>query len=313
MSGFTQYDRMRFLIKQNPALLPVLSRFNISLGFGDSTVADVCNRSNVDVGTFLAVCNFIAGQTVDIKSVDLPSLVEYLKNAHRYFLDYVLPGIRTRLISALTPGEPGDFAWMLIKFYDEYVLEVKRHTDYEDEKIFSYVLRLSRGVRDAGFSIGEFKDNHLAIADKLRDIKELFIGHYTADAGRVDMLNSVLFDIITCENDLMMHCALEDKVFVPAVEKLEKHSGRTSWVSDRSVSKIDEKGDIVLTPREKEIVKQTALGLSCKEIADKLFLSVHTVTTHRRNISSKLNIHSPQGLTIYALMHGIITLEELKD
>ena len=50
-----------------------------------------------------------------------------------------------------------------------------------------------------------------------------------------------------------------------------------------------------------------------KEIADKLCLSIHTVITHRRNISHKLQIHSPAGLTIYAIVNKLIELRDIKD
>ena len=50
-----------------------------------------------------------------------------------------------------------------------------------------------------------------------------------------------------------------------------------------------------------------------KEIAAQLFLSTHTVITHRRNISKKLQIHSPSGLTIYAIMNKLVELEDIKS
>jgi DNA-binding NarL/FixJ family response regulator len=59
-------------------------------------------------------------------------------------------------------------------------------------------------------------------------------------------------------------------------------------------------------------VQCIARGLSTKEIAEKLFLSAHTVTTHRRNICSKLDIHSAAGLTIYAIIHGLVDISEIK-
>ncbi|MCK4750415.1 MAG: response regulator transcription factor, partial [Bacteroidales bacterium] len=65
-----------------------------------------------------------------------------------------------------------------------------------------------------------------------------------------------------------------------------------------------------LTEREKTIVKLASLGLTNRQIAEKLFLSTHTVTTHRKNISSKLGIKSVSGLTIYAIVNNIITIEE---
>ena len=66
-----------------------------------------------------------------------------------------------------------------------------------------------------------------------------------------------------------------------------------------------------LSDREKDIVVQVAKGLSNKEIADALFISVNTVMTHRRNISRKLQIHSPAALTIYALVNGLVNLDEI--
>lgn len=316
---FTGHDRMRDLVLKNPYLLPVLSRFEIALGFGESSVDDVCKRDGVDTHTFLTVCNFFSAREAHHEDVNIPDLVRYLKSAHRYFLDYVLPTIRTKLISAISTGIHCNFTWMLIKFYDEYVEEVRRHMAYEEENVFEYVLKLCGGVRNSDFSIGQFVENHLPIAEKLRDIKELFIGHYTADHGRVDLLNSVLFDLIICERDLLYHCALEDRIFVPAVMVLEAKTECTGLPeaqdvdpdgSSESVAALDDHGDVVLTRRERDIVEAIARGLSNKEIADKLFLSVHTVTTHRRNISNKLNIHSTSGLTIYAIMHNILSLDE---
>ena len=68
----------------------------------------------------------------------------------------------------------------------------------------------------------------------------------------------------------------------------------------------------ILSDREKDIISCVARGMSNKEIADKLFLSIHTVTTHRRNITSKLQIHSPAGLTIYAIMNNLVDISDIK-
>ena len=68
-----------------------------------------------------------------------------------------------------------------------------------------------------------------------------------------------------------------------------------------------------LSQREKEIVICVVKGMTNKEIAEKLFLSIHTVITHRRNISKKLQIHSAAGLTIYAIVNKLVTLSDVKD
>ena len=72
-------------------------------------------------------------------------------------------------------------------------------------------------------------------------------------------------------------------------------------------------GQDVLSQREKEIVVCVVKGMTNKEIAESLYLSIHTVITHRRNISKKLQIHSSAGLTIYAIVNELITISEVKD
>jgi len=64
--------------------------------------------------------------------------------------------------------------------------------------------------------------------------------------------------------------------------------------------------------REKEVLKLVALGMTNKEIAEKLFISSHTVITHRKNITAKLGIKTIAGLTVYALINKLIPSEEIK-
>lgn len=67
-----------------------------------------------------------------------------------------------------------------------------------------------------------------------------------------------------------------------------------------------------LSQREKEIITLVVKGFTNKEIADRLFLSIHTVNTHRRNIARKLEIHSATGLTIYAIVNHLVDLSDIK-
>ena len=67
-----------------------------------------------------------------------------------------------------------------------------------------------------------------------------------------------------------------------------------------------------LSQREKEIVSYVVKGFTNTQIAEKLFLSRHTVITHRRNIAAKIQVHSSAGLTVYAIMNKLVKLEEIK-
>lgn len=70
-------------------------------------------------------------------------------------------------------------------------------------------------------------------------------------------------------------------------------------------TKIEE-NDSELTQREKEVLQLVALGKTNKEIAESLFISFHTVISHRKNITEKLGIKTISGLTVYAIMNNLI-------
>lgn len=313
MEQYLPHHRMRDIIADNELLLMALSRFGITLGFGDSSVADVCKAQGVDCNTFLAVANFISGKPHTAFTVSLSALTAYLKNAHTYFLQYVLPGIRRRLIEAISTGASGDVSFLILKFFDEYTDEVRRHMEYENTTVFTYVDALLKGECPTNFNIDKFEDAHEPVAEKLHELKEIFICHFHADGARVDQFNSVLFDIITTERDINMHCRVEDVLFVPAIKSLRLSLENQEPSDTESSNTLDDNGDIELTARERDIIKAIARGLSNKEIADLLFISPHTVATHRRNICSKLNIHSASGMTLFAIIHGLISLEEAND
>lgn len=69
--------------------------------------------------------------------------------------------------------------------------------------------------------------------------------------------------------------------------------------------------DSVLTPREVEVLQLIVAGKINKEIASALGVSLTTVITHRKNLSEKLGIKSVSGLTIYAVMRGLVKVEDI--
>ncbi len=120
------------------------------------------------------------------------------------------------------------------------------------------------------------------------------------------MLCNVLFSIYNCEADLRAHCEMEEALFFPAVQLLEERIANKTYTPGNT----DEAN--TLSEREREIIAYIVKGLTNKEIAAELFLSINTILTHRKNISRKLDIHSVSGLTIYAIVNGIVKIDEVK-
>ncbi|MDE6134350.1 MAG: helix-turn-helix transcriptional regulator [Muribaculaceae bacterium] len=307
---------MRDLIADNSLLLMVISRFGIPLREGNQTINAIAKKTGIDADTFLSVANLISGKEFDISNTNLGSLLVYLKRAHSYFLDFCMPQIRTKLISAIDYSRSHDMALVILRFFDEYVEEVRRHMNYENDTLFDYVEALVGGRPvNEDYNIGIFAEHHDAIAMKLKLLKDVLIRYYPE--GNADLLNSVLFDIISCEQDLISHCDVEDRILVPAVERAEASavrmpaSGSASSLPGANSGNDKAVAGENLGNREREIITCIARGMSNKEIAEKLCISVHTVTTHRRNICSKLEIHSPAGLTVFAILNGLIDPREI--
>lgn len=310
---YQSHERMRDVVDDNNLLLLVLSRFGIPLGFGDSTIRSVCHDNNVDITTFMAVANIISGYETSAQNVNVHSLMGYLSSAHSYFLDFILPTIREKLIKAINCQDSNDVGFLILKYYDDYVGEVRRHMEYENNTIFPYIRSLiNNGRGDDNISLQDYMANHESMVEKLQELKDIVVRHYHHRDNY--MLNYVLYDIINCEADLMSHCEIEDKLFLPSAMRLEKEARERPGVvteEEKERTRQAEKADS-LSNREREIIACVAKGMSNKEIAEKLFLSVHTVTTHRRNIAQKLQIHSSAGLTIFAILHNIIDIKDIQ-
>jgi len=185
-----------------------------------------------------------------------------------------------------------------MRFFDEYAAEVQRHMSYEEQTVFPYVESLLSGEKNTAYSIDIFRRQHDQIDIKLRELKNIIIKYYPS--GSSNELNGVLFDIFNCEHELASHNAVEDELFIPAVERLAAAGPRTVKPEP-------------LSAREKEIIVCVVKGMTNKQIADALCISAHTVITHRRNIAAKLQIHSAAGLTIYAIVNKLVELSEIKD
>lgn len=215
---------MADLIGDNSSLLQVMSRFRLSLGFGEKTVREVCEQNNVDTRTFLAVVNFMAEgfsrMDGNPDELSIPALMDYLRQAHSYFLDFSLPAIRCKLVEALDNAH-GDVSFLIVKFFDNYMGEVRKHMEYEERTVFHYVDALLRKEVSKNYQISTFSKHHDQVSEKLTELKNIIIRYCPAEAN-ANLLNAALFDIYACEEGLDAHCKIEDYLFVPAILKLER-------------------------------------------------------------------------------------------
>ncbi len=309
-------DKMISLIRDNYGLLQSLGSFGISLGFGDKTVQETCEDNHVDTYTFLAVVNFTAngyGEFDADEKINVPTLLHYLEASHAYYLDFQLPYIRRELTESL--NENDSLARLILRFYDEYAREIRLHMKYEQKTLFPYVKSLLEGHPTNDYNVETFSKHHGAADKKLRELKLLIIKYLPQDGLHNNQLTATLHDIYENEVWLRQHAEVEDHIFVPAIRRLEqtvKQSDVTKNISDMVFKGTLGQNAEALSDREKEVIVSLVQGMSNKEIADHLCISTNTVITHRRNIARKLQIHSPAGLTIYAIINGLVDISAVK-
>ena len=294
----------------------IINSFGISLGFGDKTVQETCEDNGVDTYTFLAVVNYAIngyGEFDNDEQLSVPTLLHYLQASHAYFLEFQLPYIRRELSESL--DENDSLGRLILKFYDEYAHEIRRHMQYEQKTLFPYVQQLIDGEPANDYNVETFSKHHGATDKKLRELKLLIIKYLPQDGLHNNQLTATLHDIYENEVWLRQHAQVEDHIFVPAIRRLEqitKQQDVTRNISGMVFGNATAQNPDALSDREKDVIISLVQGMSNKEIADHLCISINTVITHRRNIARKLQIHSPAGLTIYAIVNGLVDISTVK-
>jgi len=114
--------------------------------------------------------------------------------------------------------------------------------------------------------------------------------------------------------------ALYDPEIISMFDALITASDTSSTVTDTLNKLLDEENGTeqstlqeILSVREIEVLKLLATGHANKEIAEKLNISIHTVISHRKNISQKTGIKTVSGLTIYAVTQKLISIDTVKE
>ena len=308
-------DKMITLIKDNYSVLQALGSFGINLGFGDKTVSETCQMNGVDTYTFLAVVNFTINDFTnyeDDEQISVPTLLHYLKASHTYYLDFQLPFIRRELQESIS--EDDALGELIMKLYEGYAQEIRRHMKYEEKTLFPYVESLLEGHPMNDYNVETFSKNHEQTDKILRELKLMIIKYLPTDSHHNNKLTATLYDIYNNEEWLRQHAEVEDHIFTPAIKRLERITKQED-VSKNISSMVFQGGqdnNAALSDRERDVIIGVVQGLQNKEIADRLCISVNTVITHRRNIARKLQIHSPAGLTIFAIVNGLVDISSVK-
>lgn len=222
---FNPSMKMANIISANYALLTVLPRFGISLGFGESSVNDICKKESIDTNLFIMVCNIYTfpNFTPDINSIKLnvDSLIAYLKKSHDYYLEEKILTIEKQLLS-ISKNCQIEHKDILLRFFEEYKNEVINHFLYEETEVFPYIRNLTQGKATNLYHIDRFEQNHSNIEDKLSDLKNILIKYLKTTNTTPHQHSELLLNLFQFEEELSKHQLIEEHILIPVVERIEK-------------------------------------------------------------------------------------------
>ena len=297
--------KMADLMDLRPCLPGVLARMGIPFGFGDQTVEEVCRRQDVDPETFLLICSVYA---VDgfvptkerLRKADLRDVLKYLRISHTYYMDVALKELADAL-KVLTEPCGEKHKRIIRQFFSEYKDELTKHFEYEEKTVFPYAEAILHHGR---LTDEEYGENHSHMEEKLADLKSLVMKYLPPECGQQDICRA-LACIFSLREDIARHILVEDGVLVPIVN-------RKLHTDLEGLDETPQGEGETLSAREKEILVCVAKGMLNKEIADAENISIHTVITHRKNITRKTGIKTVAGLTVYALLNNLIDINTIE-
>lgn len=305
-----KYD-LYSIFQTSVSLIDVVTRFGIKLGNGERCIEEICKKQHVDIHLFLVIVNVYINPAYmpkqELSQLSTFKLVEYLLKSHNDYRKILFPNIENLFNDFCNGVQSVENKRLITLKFNNFKSVFLAHLQDEEDSVFKYALNLSKGGEDKGkYSLNqeEYLEEHEDIDIKLQALK-MFIINGSASKHNSKLCNKLLSAIYHFEQDLREHERIERLVLTPIIVNMEKKL-MTNINHILTSIHLNENEDSPLSKREIEVLKLLAHGHTVKTLANVLHISVHTATSHRKNISEKLGIKTIQGLTIYAFINGYI-------
>ena len=217
LSAFSPDMKIFELVEVAPSLLSIFSRLDITLPFGDISVAQMCERDGRNVDLFLIICSMHVDSSYrptreSLHGDMLQDVVAYLRASHRYYAEHMLPHTSQHLEKILQHCDELSRN-LLRRFYDDYSRYIVEHFEEEERCIFAIADSSAAGAADC--SILDMP--HADIDDRSNDIASL-IFKSLPEAAPTQLRCNTLEHIYALRDDLRRHTRVESMVLRPLVE-----------------------------------------------------------------------------------------------
>lgn len=295
MNFINKKSKLSDVISDNTQVIPVINRFGIKLGTGELTIEEVSKNNDIDAEFLLLILNTYIDENFfpekRLKEFDIVQIINYLQKSDTYLYNTQLVNLEKHLRAFISMNSSINKKLnLIIQVFDELKFELQKE--------------LKEGIIMQGDSA----------CDLLIEIKSILIKHISGDFNE-NMCYAVIFSTDAMIRDLERHNRIRTKILHPMINKLKEEGRINSWRDLTLCKNAGDENEITdkneLTKREIEVLRLIALGLMNKEIAEKLNISLNTVLTHRKNLSSKLSIKTVSGLVFYCISNNYISADEI--
>lgn len=207
------------LIFVDPAIITVLNRFDIFLGVGDKSIAEVCSANKLDTTFFTAILNTYLNEDYFpekiFKSADISTIITYLKKTNTYYREFQLPNIERHFSSLMMHSAQSGNLHLLKKFFTEMSHELLTKIEYDEQKVFPSMLK-SEMPTDNNITDGRL------VEDKLNDLLSFFVIHLKGDYD-VNLCRAVVTALFTLSKDIRQNNRIRERILHPMVEASITH------------------------------------------------------------------------------------------
>ena len=223
------------VVFEYPHFILFLEHFNIDTPLQSKTVTEICQQYQISEALFIAMGNLYLHHEVadpDIFTADdLPTIIRFLTNTHRYYLDDIYPKIE-RAIQEIKQLNDSKEIVLLERFFQLYFNEVREHLNYELEIAHPYIDQLYKATSDikiasnmTTYSVRDYVDHHDDIEEKLDDLMNLLV-KYLPYQKDFHIRRSLFLNLVELDYDLKIHSKIEEQILIPLAQNVEQNLKR---------------------------------------------------------------------------------------
>lgn len=215
MAIYNTDTRLSDVILKHPSLIPVIDRLGVSLGVGDRTIGEVCEKCGIDKGFFLSMVNtFIDEEYFPVNPRDtftLAKTIDYLEKTDAYYLKSQLPNIERHFSSLISRSGKDNNLELLMTFYGEASQELRECMSYDADVLYP---TLRKGVVPPEYTERDSAYND--VGEKLHDLLYLIVAHLKGTYDH-NLCMAVISAVFSLERDIRQNNRIRQRILKPSV------------------------------------------------------------------------------------------------